>query len=219
MSTWKMSTSELRSRPIERPTRERILYEAAELFARQGYHGTTTREIADAVGIRQPSLFHHFPTKGAMVEALLEWDLGVALPRVYVIARQPDSPAVRLYRYLHADVTHLATAPYNLGGVYTEEVIGSPEFAAWARRRSELHDVVERIVREGIDSGAFVRMDANMVRQAIGGILVRVITMYSGGRGTADALADEVARLLVRGLLVDPNRLEDVARRALTNSA
>jgi hypothetical protein len=103
--------------------------------------------------------------------------------------------------------------------VYTEEVIGSPEFAAWARRRSELHDVVERIVREGIDSGAFVRMDANMVRQAIGGILVRVITMYSGGRGTADALADEVARLLVRGLLVDPNRLEDVARRALTNSA
>ena len=200
------------------PTRERILYEAANLFGRQGYHGTTTREIASAVGIRQPSLFHHFASKGAVIEALLEWDLGVALPRVHEIARQAESPAVRLYRYMRADVTHLATAPYNLSGVYTEEVIGSPEFALWARRRNELHDIVEGIVREGMESGTFVRMDPNMVRQAIGGILVRVITIHSGGRGTADALADEVARLLVRGLLVDPDRLDDVARQATMSS-
>jgi AcrR family transcriptional regulator len=217
MNTSMMSTSESLPAPTELPTRERILYEAAQLFARQGYHGTTTREIAEAVGIRQPSLFHHFATKGAMVEALLAWDLGLALPRVHDIARQPESPAVRLYRYLRVDVTHLATAPYNLSGVYTEEVIGSPEFAPWARRRSELHDVVEEIVREGMDSGTFVRLDPNMIRQAIGGILVRVITMYSGGRGTVDALADEVARLLVRGLLVDPDRIDDIAQRATTS--
>lgn len=210
--------SESRSFLAELPTRERILYEAAKLFGRQGYRGTTTREIASAVGIRQPSLFHHFASKGAVIEALLEWDLGVALPRVHEIARQAESPAVRLYRYLRADVTHLATAPYNLSGVYTEEVIGNPEFALWARRRNELHDIVEGIVREGMESGTFVRMDPNMVRQAIGGILVRVITIHSGGRGTADALADEVARLLVRGLLVDPDRLDDVARQATMSS-
>jgi AcrR family transcriptional regulator len=218
MNTSMMSTSEAGPSPAVLPTRERILYEAAKLFGRQGYHGTTTREIASAVGIRQPSLFHHFPTKGAVIEALLEWDLGLALPRVYKIARQAESPAVRLYRYLVADVTHLATAPYNLSGVYTEEVIGSPEFALWARRREELHDIVEGIVREGMESGTFVRMDPNMVRQAMSGILVRVITIHSGGRGAADALADEVARLLVRGLLVDPEQLEDVARQATTSA-
>lgn len=211
-----MSTSESNPSPTELPTGERILYEAAELFARQGYHGTTTREIADAVGIRQPSLFHHFATKGAMIEALLAWDLGLALPRVHSIAAQAESPAVRLYRYLHADVTHLATAPYNLSGVYTEEVIGSPEFVAWARRRDELHDVVEGIVREGMESGLFVTMDSSMIRQAIGGILVRVITIHSGGRGTVNSLADEVARLLVRGLLTDPGQLDDVLRRAMS---
>jgi AcrR family transcriptional regulator len=209
-----MSTFDSNSSPTELPTRERILYEAAELFARQGYHGTTTREIADAVGIRQPSLFHHFATKGAIIEALLGWDLGLALPRVYGIAGQAESPAVRLYRYLHADVTHLATAPYNLSGVYAEEVIGSPEFEPWARRRDELHDVVERIVREGMENGTFVSMDSRMVRQAIGGILVRVIAIHSGGRGTVDSMADEVARLLVRGLLIDPGELDDVVRRA-----
>src|SRR5581483_2006845 len=52
-----------RAANAERPTRERILYEASNLFAREGYHGTTTREIAAAVGVRQPSLFYHFPSK------------------------------------------------------------------------------------------------------------------------------------------------------------
>lgn len=208
------STSEPAIDPAGASTRERIMTEAAELFARQGYHGTTTREIADAVGIRQPSLFHHFAAKAAIVEALLDWDLGLALPRVHGIARETESPAVRLYRYLHSDVSHLATAPYNLSGVYTEEVIASPEFAAWAKRRDELHDVAEGIVKEGMASGEFVTMDSSMIRQAIGGILVRVITVHSGGRGTVDSMADEVARLIVRGLLADPNEIDDVVRRA-----
>jgi len=38
-------------------TRQQILLHAARLFGQRGYYGTTTRDIADAVGIRQPSLF------------------------------------------------------------------------------------------------------------------------------------------------------------------
>ena len=191
------------------------MYEAAELFARQGYHGTTTREIAGAVGIRQPSLFHHFGSKQAIVEAILNWDLGVALPRVRVIADQDEPAPERLYRYLQADVTHLATAPYNLSGVYAEEVIGSPEFSSWAQRRDELHDIVEGIVRDGIAQGDFIAVDSNMVRHAIGGILVRVLTIHSGGRGTVAALAEDISRLLLRALLSDPRQMDGIAYRAM----
>ncbi len=190
------------------------MYEAAELFARQGYHGTTTRQIADAVGIRQPSLFHHFSNKAAIVAAILDWDLDLALTWVQRIASETSSPAVRLFKYLRSDVTHLASAPFNLSGVYTEEVIASPQFAPWARRRDQLHDIVEGIVREGISSGEFVPIDSNIVRHAIGGILVRVLTIHSGGRGTIDALAEEIARLVVRGLLADPAEIDSVAGRA-----
>ena len=196
------------------PTRERIMSEAADLFARKGYHGTTTREIADAVSIRQPSLFHHFATKAAIVSALLDWDLDLAVPRVYAIAGMPQSAPVRLYRYLLDDVTHLATAPFNLSGIYTEEVIGSSEFASRARRRDELHDVVEGIIAEGIAQGQFVAVDTNMIRHAIGGVLVRVITIHSGGRGTAATLADQIARLFLRGLLRDTGELDGVIREA-----
>ena len=192
------------------PTRERILLAAAALFAQQGFHRTTTRQIADAVGIRQPSLFHHFSSKGAIAAAILDWDLGRALPRVHEIARQPESAGVRLYRYLQLDVRHLTSAPYNLSAVYNEEVIGSPEFATWAGQRNELHDVVEAIVAEGIAAGEFIEIDPPLVREAIAGILVRALTLHSGGRGEGGRLADQVALLMVRALLKDPSCIEQI---------
>ena len=63
-------------------TRERILVEASRLLAIRGYHGTTTREIARAVGISQPSLFFHFPSKGAIANELYRLDLGPDLSKL-----------------------------------------------------------------------------------------------------------------------------------------
>ena len=196
------------------PTRERILYEASQLFARQGFHATTTRQIARAVGIRQPSLFHHFASKDAILDALLAWDLDVALPAVRDLAASADPAGVRLFRYVRDDADHLATAPYNLSGLYTEEVIGSEPFAPWARKRAELHAYVERIVRDGIDAGEFVPASPELVREAIAGILVRTLTLYSGGRAGAAALGDDVAAFVLRAVLRDPGRIDDVRRAA-----
>jgi AcrR family transcriptional regulator len=190
-------------------TRNRIMYQASNLFARRGYHATTTRLIAAAVGVRQPSLFYHFSSKQAILQALLDSDLDEALPFVEAIARQPQPAAVRLYRYLRHDVSHLTDAPFNLSGIYTEEVMEDPAFAPWARKRARLHSAVERIVREGIRSGEFVEMDSALVREAIAGILVRTLTLYSGGRrGAGPDLGDEIASLILRGLLRDPSVLE-----------
>ncbi|MCX7283437.1 MAG: TetR/AcrR family transcriptional regulator, partial [Novosphingobium sp.] len=46
--------------------REQILDEAQRLFLRQGLDGVTTRQIARAVGISQPSLYAHFPNRDAI---------------------------------------------------------------------------------------------------------------------------------------------------------
>ena len=52
--------------------REQILHVAAELFSQRGFAGTTTRQIAAAVGTSETVLFRHFPTKESLYAAILE---------------------------------------------------------------------------------------------------------------------------------------------------
>lgn len=205
-----------RERRSELPSnRERILVEAARLFARRGYHATTTRQIAQAVGIRQPSLFHHFPSKRAIVQEILRSDLDEAVPAAEALASGPAPAGVRLYRYLRHDVEHLIRSPYDLRGMYTEEVMGDPQFAAWNEKRIRLHAAVEQIVKDGVASGVFLPIDTALAREAIAGILIRALTLYSGGRTGASAqFGDEIASLVLRGLLAEPSALEAVRRDA-----
>ncbi|GAB6902187.1 TetR/AcrR family transcriptional regulator [Kineosporia succinea] len=62
------------ARPVGRrgETRERILAAALELFAENGVHGTSLQQIADRLGVAKASVYHQFPTKDAMVVAVVQ---------------------------------------------------------------------------------------------------------------------------------------------------
>ncbi|NWF58686.1 MAG: TetR/AcrR family transcriptional regulator [Fischerella sp.] len=53
--------------PSEAQTRSRILQAARRLFASQGFDGTTTRDLAQAAGVAEGTLFRHFPNKKAIL--------------------------------------------------------------------------------------------------------------------------------------------------------
>jgi len=192
-------------------TRRRILFVASHLFARQGYAATSTRQIADLVGIRQPSLFHHFESKAAIARELLDYDLDACLPLVEALAAEDGPAADRLYRHLRHDVAHLAGAPYNLGGLYMTEVTEQPGFETYRRRHERLHRAQERIIDDGQQRGEFIGLPARFVREAITGILLRTAQVYGGSREPAPpGFADDVASLVLRSLLVDPSRLDEL---------
>lgn len=76
-------------------TRDRILTEALSLFAQSGYGGASMRELARRVGIRESSLYNHFPGKAAILEAIVN-EHGPASsasrleqPRYRQLSRQP----------------------------------------------------------------------------------------------------------------------------------
>lgn len=55
-----------------RDTRRDILDRALELFATHGFTGSSMRDIAKAVGVRESALYHHFPNKNAIFTTVLE---------------------------------------------------------------------------------------------------------------------------------------------------
>ena len=197
----------------ELPTRERILLESSRLFARKGYHGTSTREIAAAVQIQQPSLFHHFSSKRAIMAELVDIDHAEAAATAKREAAAPGSPAVRLYRYLVADIAFICRCAYDLSSV--EAVLNDPEFADKQVRHDELQSSRRKIIEEGIELGEFVAADAGLAHKMIIWML-RGDIVDTAGHAVADAewVADQLASFILRALLVDPSQLDAIKKAA-----
>lgn len=53
-------------------TKDRIIYEALALFSEKGYEAVSVAQIADAVGIKAPSLYKHFKSKQDIFNAIID---------------------------------------------------------------------------------------------------------------------------------------------------
>lgn len=62
--------------------RASILDAALALFSERGFRGTTTRELAAAVGVTEPVLYEHFRTKGELYAAIIDHKSKAALERI-----------------------------------------------------------------------------------------------------------------------------------------
>ncbi len=136
-----------------RARREEILETARSLFGEVGYRSASLREIAARCGISHPGLLHHFPTKEALLEAVLvrrddvsEERFGVVAARgtaalralVEVVAANAAEPGeVELYCVLSAE----ATAPEH------------PAHRYFADRYTATRASVERSLREAAEDG------------------------------------------------------------------
>lgn len=188
---------------------------ASELFAERGYGGTSTREISQRVGIRQPSLFHHFPSKAAILQALLSLNLDEALRQARRIARQKGPAAPRLYAYLVWDLADVISSPYNLSGIYDTEILNDPDFEPWAKKLEALYAAQRGIISQGVRSGEFVDVDPRLAQEMIAGMTLGLIrgTTRSSAKDAA-VLAAEAAAFALRGLLRDPASLPEVSADA-----
>jgi AcrR family transcriptional regulator len=173
-------------RPTPRPRREEILDEATQLFAERGYEGTSMADLAEKVGLRKASLFHHFASKEVLYAAVLARlieDVGAVIAQG---ATLPGGFPERLDALGDAITTLLGEQPYAARLLIREVMDWGPVV------RDHLADKImlvlsatEAFIRAGQADGAFEEMD---VRQliislvgvhfmpfAVGGIVKRFI--------------------------------------------
>ena len=174
-----------------------ILTAAAALIARRGYHGTSTRAIARAVGLQTASLYHHFGSKQELLVLIMRQAMRDLTGTVTAaVDAAGDAPRAQLVAAIRSHVRfHTERRP--------EVIVADSELRALEEPgRSEILALRDR------HSALFRTPIAALGAQQPGIVAAAAITMCTDvalwfrpdGGLDADGIADAFARLILEGI-------------------
>jgi TetR/AcrR family transcriptional regulator, cholesterol catabolism regulator len=199
-----MSVVTLRS-PRRSPRRRapEIIEAAARVFAERGFHGATTQDIADVLGIRQASLYYYFPSKEGALELVCLQGVAGFVEVAKAIAAGPGSAADKLARLIKSHLTPL-TDRSDFVRVFLNERQHLPaesrrRIGKWSRG---LERVFEDVLKEGVRHGEFrPDLDTRLAVLGILGMANAVANWYRTEEVAVDRIIAEFVRLLTRGVM------------------
>lgn len=135
-------------------TRQRLLTAAAQVFARDGLAGSTTREIARTAGVNEVTLFRHFQTKDGLIAAVVGQNFGAQVAQAQPPAISTADLRVDLTeharRYDHLLKENIALIRTMIGEIHHHEDHERQVFKAIFRPlRAALLERIQRAVHEG----------------------------------------------------------------------
>ena len=184
-----------------------ILERSAALFAARGYAATSVQDIADALGMSRPSLYHYFPGKEEILARLLDGLLDSAeraMAEADTDGRPPDEALGRLVRAL---ITPIAESPGRFRLLRTSEAAvtaGNRDRSAKLER--SIVKSVAQVIADGVSAGVFRRCDQHIATLAILGMINWIAWWNKPIPGASVIeLCDTMADLAVASLRADPD--------------
>lgn len=194
----------------ESETRTRILKSALRLFSRQGYDGTTTRDLAEAANVAEGTLFRHFPNKKAiLIEVATQGWVEILTDLLTELSGMASYKAVaqvmkRRMMHLHENADMLRVCfmeaqfhPDLRDHIQTEVI-------------AKMTDVAEAFFQTAMDQGIYRPMDAKMVARVFLGMFAIAgfsqSTIMAPGAAAADmqSMAEGLADIFLHGVLAHP---------------
>ncbi|MBZ5632141.1 MAG: TetR family transcriptional regulator [Acidobacteriia bacterium] len=183
-------------------TTDRLFDTAAELFWRQGFGATTTREIAAALGIQQASLYHHIASKEDLLYRICVSSLEPFLADVPAKVNQAKCPLERIQVFIHAHLTTLLQHQQRNVTQLTESRSLSARHRAEVLALRDKYEHFSRSTLENAQTAGAIRGDvpAKYLNLELMSILNHASLWFRRGRALAeDQLAEMFTKVFLDG--------------------
>ncbi len=185
-------------------TRARILDTADRLFRHYGYDKTTVADLARELGMSPANVYRFFASKLEIVEAIAVRMFEERHRHNLTIVASGGTPSERLRRFLVEN--HRITVETLVGDRKVHDIVEvamTEQWPAIETHLSQIADIIEALIREGVASGEFQAADprraAVCLRQSfVSMIHPTLIVQCSDDLERADA--DELADFIIRAL-------------------
>lgn len=182
------------------PAARRLLIAAVDAFAARGYHGTSTRDIADRAGLSPAGVYVHFASKEDLFYRITLLGHQQTLRNAEQAAARPGGPAERLHAVIEAQTTWQARHHTTARVVEYDLPCLSPEhYTEVSALRRRIAAVVRGILAEGLREGVFDVPDADGTSLALLSMVTDVARWYpSNSRQSPEHLGRLYADLALR---------------------
>jgi len=185
------------------PREDQVRAAALRLFKEKGYHATSMRDIANAVGMNKGSLYSYIRSKEDLLIPVFDRAQGVLLTEIEQISADSAlTPTDRLRRAIHAHVLAVANN-LDVLTVYLSEwrQLATESLAINRMQRERYAGLFRQILEDGIASGEFRPMDTRIVMVGMIGMCNYLFRWYRpDGRLTPDQVADELIEMVMQGV-------------------
>jgi AcrR family transcriptional regulator len=181
-----MATAQIRFSAADR--REQILDVATGLFARQGFQGTTTRQIAERSGVTEALIFRHFPSKENLYWAVIESKMKASGARERMQQRlQAGGTDLEVLSGIAAEILERRAKDQTLSRLLLYSALENHRLSHRFFRNyvAEYYEVLADYIRRRIDTGQFRPLDPLLAARGFFGMVIYhswIQELYGGKR-------------------------------------
>jgi TetR/AcrR family transcriptional regulator, cholesterol catabolism regulator len=190
--------------PKGRAAQRRVIDEAVALFREQGYDATSIRQVADAAGLAKATVYHHYPTKAALLYEVHNAFMETLEEGMERISTSGETAVGRLRLIIHELWRVLVTHRSHVQVFFEEwRNLDDAHLGGLKERRDAYYQFVRSTVKEAWPtptSGA-VDEDLDVITLAIFGMCNWGYQWFDpNGRLSASEIAEKYADLVISGL-------------------
>ncbi len=181
---------------------ERIRLAAVRLFKARGYHGTSVRDLAEALGMEPASLYYYFPSKEAILVDLFERTMDVMQDNLYRAMARGGAPVEQLRNVVRTHVLwHIQRQDEAFVSHSELRSLTPPNHRRIIAKRDRYEKSMRDLLAAGVRAGEFEIADIRLTSIAIL-MMCSGVSDWFTRRGrlkpakVADSYADMVLRLV-----------------------